>query len=210
MAPAKGQLNVATVAVVAHSRAGHTWRMAEAICDGARTSDAQVHPIRSDEDGTVDETGWSTLAAVDGVIFGCPTHMGGPSWQFKRFADTSIRAWRNTAWRDKLAGGFTSSTGMSGDKFSTLTYLWTLAMQQGMVWIGSGMKPAVAYDKAAPRESMNYIGGYSGAMATTPFDDPNAMSPADLATAAAFGQRFATFLIAGRTPNTPYVDFTKQ
>ena len=29
-----------------------------------------------------------------------------------------------------------------------------------LAWIGSGMKPAIAYDKAAPRESLNYIGGY--------------------------------------------------
>ena len=36
-------------------------------------------------------------------------------------------------------------------------------------------------------------------MATNPFDDPRDMSPADLATAAAFGQRFATFLAAGKT-----------
>jgi hypothetical protein len=107
-----------------------------------------------------------------------------------------------------LAGGFTNSTGMSGDKFSTLTYFWTLAMQQGMVWIGSGMKPAIADDTAAPRESLNYIGGYGGAMATNPFDNPQDMSPADLATAPAFGQRFATFLTAGKTANTPYIDFT--
>jgi NAD(P)H dehydrogenase (quinone) len=46
-------------------------------------------------------------------------------------------------------------------------------------------------------------------MATNPFDAPQDMSPADLATAAAFGQRFATFLAVGKTPNTPYVDFTK-
>ena len=185
---------MATVAIVAHSRAGNTWRLAEAVSDGARIADAQVHLIRIDEEGTVAEAGWDMLAVVDGIIFGCPTHMGGPSWQFKRFADATIRAWRPTLWRDKLAGGFTNSTGMSGDKFSTLTYFWTLAMQQGMVWIGSGMKPSIAYDKAAPRESLNYIGGYGGAMATNPFDDPQDMSPADLATAAAFGQRFATFL----------------
>ena len=200
-----------TVAIVTHSRAGNTWRLAEAVCDGARFADPQVHLIRIGEDGIVDEAGWDILAVADGIIFGCHTHMGGPSWQFKRFADTSIRAWRPTQWRDKLAGGFTNSTGMSGDKFSTLTYFWTLAMQQGMVWIGSGMKPAIAYDKAAPRESLNYMSGYGGAMATNPFDDPQDMSPADLATAAAaFGQRFAIFLATGKTPNTPYVDFTKN
>jgi NAD(P)H dehydrogenase (quinone) len=54
------------------------------------------------------------------------------------------------------------------------------------------------------------MGGYGGAMATNPFDDPQSMSPADLATASAFGQRFATFLAVGKTPNTPYLDFTKN
>ncbi|MBU8826621.1 flavodoxin family protein [Mycolicibacterium goodii] len=200
---------MATVAIVAHSRAGNTWRLAEAVSYGVSIADANAHLIRIDEEGAIDEADWDMLALADGIIFGCPTHMGGPSWQFKRFADSTIRVWRPTLWRDKFAGGFTNSTGMSGDKFATLTYFWTLAMQQGMVWIGSGMKPAFAYDKAAPRESVNYIGGYGGAMATNPFGDPQKMSPADVATAAAFGQRFATFVAAGRTPNTPYVDLTR-
>jgi NAD(P)H dehydrogenase (quinone) len=39
---------------------------------------------------------------------------------------------------------------------------------------------------------------------------PRTCAPADLATAAAFGQRFATFLAAGKTPNTPSIDFTKN
>ena len=85
---------MATVAIVAHSQAGHTWRLAEAVCDGAHTADAQVHRIRIDEEGIVDEAGWDMLAVADGIIFGCPTHMGGPSWQFKRFADTTIRVCR--------------------------------------------------------------------------------------------------------------------
>jgi NAD(P)H dehydrogenase (quinone) len=109
----EGELKVATLAIVTYSRAGNTWRFAEAVCDGARIADAQVHLIRIDEEGIVDEAGWDMLAIADGIIFGCPIHMGGPAWQFKRFADTSIRAWRPTQWRDKLAGGFTNSTGMS-------------------------------------------------------------------------------------------------
>jgi NAD(P)H dehydrogenase (quinone) len=206
----EGLFEVPTVAIVAYSRAGNTWRLAEAVCEGARIANARVHLIRIDEQGIVDEAGWETLAVADGIVFGCPTHMGGPAWQFKRFADTSTRAWRAFQWRDKLAAGFTNSSGMSGDKFSTLTYFWTLAMQQGMVWIGSGMKPAIAYDKAAPRESTNYVGGYGGAMATNPYSDPQVMSPADLATAAAVGHRFATFLATRKSPNTAYVDFTKN
>ena len=49
--------HVVMVAVVAHSRAGHTWRLAEAVCDGARIADAQVHRIRIDGEGIVDGAG---------------------------------------------------------------------------------------------------------------------------------------------------------
>jgi NAD(P)H dehydrogenase (quinone) len=40
--------------------------------------------------------------------------------------------------RDKLAAGFTVSDSPSGDKLGTLQYLFTLAMQHGMVWVGLG------------------------------------------------------------------------
>jgi NAD(P)H dehydrogenase (quinone) len=200
---------VVSIAIVAHSEYGHTWRQAQAIREGAQAAGAQLHVVRIDEDGIVDDDGWDTLAGADGILFGCPTHMGGPSWQFKRFADTTNhRAWVPTLWRDKVAGGFTNSAAMSGDKFWTLTYFWTLAMQHGMAWIGSGMKPAIGYDKNAPRESLNYIGAYTGVMASSPLNDPADMSPADLATAKAFGERFATYVETGATPLTPYRDLT--
>jgi NAD(P)H dehydrogenase (quinone) len=34
------------------------------------------------------------------------------------------------------------------------------------------------------------------------------MSPADLGTARAYGERFATYVATGKTPSTPYRDFT--
>jgi NAD(P)H dehydrogenase (quinone) len=200
---------VVTVAIVAQSDYGHTWRQAQAVCEGAQAGRAQVHLIRIDQDGIVDDAGWDALVSADGILFGCPTHMGGPSWQFKRFADaTNHRTWVPALWRDKIAGGFTNSAAMSGDKFSTLTYFWTLAMQHGMVWIGSGMKPAIGFDKNAPRESLNYIGAYTGVMAASPLNDPADMSRADLLTAVAFGERVATYIATGSTPETPYRDLT--
>src|ERR1700744_446900 len=91
---------------------------------------------------------------------------------------------------------------------STLTYFWPLAMQHGMVWIGSGMKPAIGFDQNAPRESLNFIGAYTGVMASSPHNDPPDMSPADLATASAYGERFATYVATGKPPSTPYRNFT--
>jgi NAD(P)H dehydrogenase (quinone) len=60
----EGQLEVTTVAIVAHSRAGHTWRLSEAVCDGARIADAQVHLTRINEKGMVDGAGLDMLAAA--------------------------------------------------------------------------------------------------------------------------------------------------
>ncbi|MGY4649723.1 hypothetical protein [Mycobacterium sp. URHB0021] len=57
--------------------------MAEAVCNGADITFAHVHLIRIDEEGLVDEAGWDMLAVADGIIFGCPTHMSEPPWQFK-------------------------------------------------------------------------------------------------------------------------------
>lgn len=143
------QLKVAPIGIVAHSRAGNTWRLPEVVDDG-RTGDAQVHLLGVDAEGVVDEARWDVLAAADAIIFGCPTHMGGPSWQFKRFANTTVRAWSPTMWRGKLAGRFDNSTGMSGDKLSAVTYFWTLAMQQGMVWIASGRSPCRRLRQGGP------------------------------------------------------------
>src|SRR3989344_4599174 len=50
--------------------------------------------------------GWETLAAASAIIFGSPTYMAGPSWQFKKFADASSKPWFSQAWKDKLFAGF--------------------------------------------------------------------------------------------------------
>jgi multimeric flavodoxin WrbA len=116
--------------------------------------------------------------------------MGGPSWQFKKFADASSKPWYVQAWKDKLFAGFTSSAATNGDKFSTLNYFFTLAMQHGGLWVGNGMLPSNR--KASQRDDVNWIGAYSGVMGLTPADVSAAeMAPGDLETARQFGQRIA-------------------
>ncbi|MBP6559756.1 MAG: flavodoxin family protein, partial [Burkholderiaceae bacterium] len=110
---------MAKIVVVYHSGYGHTQRLAQCVAEGAN---AELLAI--DADGNLPEGGWDTLAAADGIIFGTPTYMGGPSWQFKKFADASSKAWFSQQWKDKFFGGFTNSATMNGDKFATLTFLW--------------------------------------------------------------------------------------
>jgi NAD(P)H dehydrogenase (quinone) len=112
------------------------------------------------------------------------------SWQFKKFADASSKVWFTQGWKDKIAGGFTNSAGMNGDKGSTLTYLFTLGMQHAMIWVSQGLMPSNT--KAAKRDDVNYLVSYSGAIAQSPSDAGAAdMSPGDLETARLFGKRIA-------------------
>ncbi len=184
-----------TIAIIHHSGYGHTRRQAEFVQNGVSKTGAETHFLTIDEHGDLPEAGWDTLSKADGVLFGSPTYMGGPSWQFKKFADASSKPWFAQVWKDKFAGGFTNSASMNGDKFNTITYFISLAMQHGMAWVGPGMLPSNT--KAATRDSINYLGGYSGALSQSPSDASPAEMPAgDLATAEAFGERFASFVTA--------------
>jgi len=171
------------IAVVFHSGYGHTLRMAQAVAEGA---DAELVAI--DADGNLPEGGWDTLAAADGIIMGSPTYMGSVSWQFKKFADASSKPWYTQAWKDKLFAGFTNSASLNGDKLSTLTYLFTLAMQHSGLWVSQGLMPSNT--KAAQRNDANYLGSYSGAMAQSPSDaGASEMLPGDLENARNLGKR---------------------
>jgi NAD(P)H dehydrogenase (quinone) len=174
---------MADIVVVYHSGYGHTQRLAQAVAEGAQ---AQLLVI--DADGDLPAGGWEQLAAADAIVFGAPTYMGGPSWQFKKFADASSKPWFGQGWRDKLFAGFTNSGSIEGDKSATLSYFVTLAMQHGGLWVGNGMLPAS--HKAAQRNDVNWIGTYAGAASQTPVDASAAeMFPGDLETGRRFGER---------------------
>jgi multimeric flavodoxin WrbA len=176
---------MAKIVVVYHSGYGHTQRLAQFVAEGAN---AELLAI--DADGNLPEGGWDTLLAADGIIFGTPTYMGGPSWQFKKFADASSKAWFGRAWSDKVFGGFTNSASFNGDKQVSLIYLQTLASQHGGIWVSLGLPPANS--KAATRNDVNNLGGSVGVLAQSPSDASVAeMLPGDLETGKLYGQRVA-------------------
>jgi len=173
------------IIVVYFSGFGHTLKVAEAVAAGARASLMAV-----DQDGNLPANGWDRLAAADAIIFGSPTYMAGVSWQFKKFLDESSKIWMTQGWRDKLAAGFTNSSGMNGDKASTLYALFTVAQQHGMLWVGTGMLPSNY--KASTRDDINYVASFTGLATTTPADaTPDEMVVGDIETARRFGQRVA-------------------
>lgn len=179
-----------TTAIVYHSGYGHTQRVAEAVAIGANGT---LIPI--DAEGNIPEDAWDTLLAADAIIFGAPTYMGGPSWQFKKFADASSKPWFAGEWENKVMGGFTNSASINGDKLNTLQYFMLLAGQHGGHWVSLAIKPANT--KAAKRDDLNRMGAYVGPMAQADADAaPDEMSAGDLETARLYGARVAA--VAGQ------------
>lgn len=186
------------IVIAYHSGYGHTKKLAQSVLAGLQGAGTDAKLIAVNE---IDDAGWADLDAADAIVFGAPTYMGGPSADFKKFADASSKAWFTQKWKDKIAAGFTNSATMNGDKFSTIQYFVTLAMQHGMVWTGTGIMPANT--KAATRNDVNFVGGSTGLLAQSPADaTPEEAPPAgDLETARAFGVRVAAVTdrwLAGR------------
>ncbi|MCB2018000.1 MAG: flavodoxin family protein [Hydrogenophaga sp.] len=176
---------MAKVVVVYHSGYGHSQRIAQVVAQGA---DADLLPI--DADGNLSEADWAALGAADAIIFGTPTYMGGPSWQFKKFADASSKAWFTRAWQDKFFAGFSVSASLNGDKGQTLAYLNTLAAQHGGLWISLGFPPANTL--AATRNDVNNLGGSVGLLVQAPSDaGADKIPQGDVDTALKFGERVA-------------------
>jgi len=162
--------------VVYHSGYGHAQRIAQFVAEGAG---AQL--IAIDAEGNLTEAQWADINAADAIILGSPTYMGTVSWQFKKFADATSKQWMSRAWKDKVAGGFTISSNMSGDKLTTIQYFITLTMQLGMIWVGQAeMNDGIH----------NRLGSSSGVMAQCgPTEPADKIPQNDLDTAKAYGKR---------------------
>ncbi len=173
------------VVIVYHSGYGHTQRVAQHVAEGA-----QGELLAIDAEGNLPENAWDKLNAADAIIFGTPTYMGGPSWQFKKFADASSKAWFTRAWQDKVFGAFTNSASPVGDKGATLISLQTLASQHGGIWVSLGLLPS--NKKESTRQDVNSLGGSVGLLVQSPSDaSVDEIPQGDLDTAKRYGQRVA-------------------
>ena len=181
-----------TIAIVYFSGYGHTAKQAEAVHQGAAAvAGAQATLYRIDQNGDLPEQAMADIAKADAIIYGSPTYMGGPAWQFKKFADASSKPWFTQAWQNKIAAGFTNSASVNGDKFSTIQYFWTLSQQHSQIWVGTGLMPANT--KAHGPADVNWTAGFAGALAISPSDASPDEAPraGDLETARLLGKRVA-------------------
>ncbi len=181
------------VAVVYHTKEGHTKVVAECVArgvasvDGVEVALVAISDLPAHGDHTKDGA-WCHLHDATAIIFGCPTFMGSVSADYKQFMDHTGGIWHRQGWRDKLAAGFTNSAGMSGDKLHTLDALLTFACQHSMIWVSQGVFPG-----QFEGERTNRLGSWSGMMAQSDGDKGPADAPpeSDRVTAQLFGARVA-------------------
>ncbi|MCM1960851.1 flavodoxin family protein [Acinetobacter modestus] len=177
-----------TIAIIYHSRQGHTQFIAEQIQIGA----AKIKGIEIDlftAESLMSKP--ELLIQYDGLIWGSPTYLGGVSGTLKQLMDMTGGLWKKQSLTGKLAAGFTVSSLPAGDKQSTLISLFTFCMQHGMLWMGNPILPeqhqGIAYTEAA-----NRLGSWSGLMAQAEHSSAaNAFDFGDIKTARLFGQNFA-------------------
>ena len=173
------------IAVVYHSGYGHTDRIAKVL---AETANAQLDKV--DEQGNIADADWEVLNQAKTIVMGSPTYMGNVSWQFKKFADATSKAWFTRAWQDKLFAAFTVSATLNGDKQVTLQWLQTLASQHGGLWISLGLPPSNS--KAATRADVNTVGGSVGLLVQCASDaGADEIPSGDIETTKKFAQRIA-------------------
>ncbi|MDD3021245.1 MAG: flavodoxin family protein [Alphaproteobacteria bacterium] len=183
-----------TISVVYHSGYGHTEVVALAVGEGVKKAGASLHMIKVGADGSILDADWEYLNSSNAIIFGAPTYMGSVSGPFKMFMDATSKIWFTKGWENKLAGGFTNSLSMSGDKLNSLFQMAVLAAQHGMIWVSQAEANASTSEagKSGDNASINRIGSYMGVMTqadnVAPDQSPNS---GDLETARRYGARIA-------------------
>ncbi len=186
---------MAKVAVVYHSKYGHTKLQAEAVHRGAAGTEGCDAVLLSVEEAAAD---LDQLDSADAIVFGCPTYMGNVSAGMKEFMEIAAQKWFSLAWKDKIAGGFTNSSSFSGDKLNTLQSIMINAMQHGMIYVGLAMMPCAndpegmnSIEGPGPN-THNRVGSFSGPMAASfQVNPPEAPPKGDIETAELYGQRIA-------------------
>ena len=184
---------MSTIAIVYHSGYGHTDVLAKAVAEGVTRAGGTANLIKlegAEQDFTA---ALDAVTAADGVILGSPTYMGDVSVPMRAFMVASSKAWFTQAWKDKLAAGFTNGASFGGNKDNTLTAMWVLSMQHGMLWAGPGVPNAqINRNVDAGAEHANRIGSSLGVVAQSDNAGPDVTPPAgDKEFARLLGERIA-------------------
>ena len=195
------------VLVTYYSTYGHTWKMAQAVQEGADSvADTDVRLRRipelaeakkalqeqdfynqiQDQMSDIPEVTHDDLRWADGIAWGTPTRYGNMTAQMKQFLDTTGSLWQNGELEDKAAGVFVSTATIHGGQESTILATHIPLLHLGFVIVGTpyGQNPQILTTEA--------VGGSPYGPSTIAGGD-GSLQPkdADLTTARNLGSRIA-------------------
>lgn len=143
------------VQVIFYSFYGHTYRMAEAVAEGAReVGEVNVDLFQVPElvpDDVLEKSGAKAarqafahvpLASVDrlpeadAILFGTPTRFGNMCAQMRNFLDQTGGLWMKGSLIGKLGSVFTSTATQHGGQESTVLSFHTTLLHHGMLIAG--------------------------------------------------------------------------
>jgi len=143
------------IKIVFYSMYGHTYRMAEAVAEGAQeVQGAEVQMLQVLElvsDDVLELSGakkarssfphiplakQDDLADADAVIFGTPTRFGNMCAQMRNFLDQTGLLWAQNALVGKVGSVFTSTGLQHGGQETTITSFHTTLLHLGMIIVG--------------------------------------------------------------------------
>ena len=111
------------ILIVVASQTGRTWKLGEAIADGARSSGAEVELVRA-EDATP-----AQAVAADALILGSGVHMAGMESSMRVFCERLAPLWLTGALIGKIGAVFASAGngGRGGGELTLISLLANLA-----------------------------------------------------------------------------------
>jgi NAD(P)H dehydrogenase (quinone) len=118
------------VLVVAASETGRTWRMAEALAEGARVARAEVELLRAADAGP-DEA-----ARADALVLGSGVHMAGVASPMRAFLERLAPLWLKGALIGRVGAAFASAgQGGRGGAELALISLWAALAEHGLLLV---------------------------------------------------------------------------
>ncbi len=154
------------VLVVYYSTYGHTWKMAQAVEEGARSVqgvEVRLRRIPELEEARkalsaqdfyvqvqkqmehIPEVTPDDLVWAHGIAWGIPTRFGNMPAQVKQFLDTLGGLWMEGSLEDKAAGIFTSTATVQGGQETTIITSLVPLLHLGMIFVGTpyGQNPQI-------------------------------------------------------------------
>lgn len=143
------------VYIVFYSMYGHTYRLAEAVAEGAREVEGvEVKLFQVPElvpEDILEKSGAKEarkafshipvikpeeLAEADGIIFGTPTRFGNMAAQMRNFLDQTGKLWMEGALVGKVGSVFTSTATQHGGQETTIVSFHYTLLHHGMIVVG--------------------------------------------------------------------------